>query len=715
MSGWLLIAARAAAGEEVEVRSISGAIAVDGALTEPEWASVRPVTQLLRYDPTPGGEPPGRTEFRFLQDDQHLYVGVRVTEPGYPVRARLSAREAIDEDEIIGIALDTFHDGRTGSVFRVNPIGVQQDLRYVSGEYNLEWNAAFLSEGRLTDGGYEIELAIPWRSLKYAAGGERQTWGVILTRAVPHEGATYAWPVLHVGTAALFSEEALLVGVQPPRAGSGLELVPAVTLTPAPRPDRRGPFDPRDYSTVPVALRPSFDLRYGLTPDLGLAATVNPDFSQIESDVADVRLNARFAYEFTELRPFFLDGAEYFDDLAGTLYSRSIGEPLYGTKVSGRRGGLSVGALHALDLSPPPSAHERGAPGFRARDVQGRWASTTVGRVKGNVLDSGHVGVTVSDKRVLGTPGAPGARGVNDTCALDASVPIQSWTFQGGLAESLVSDGQSGSRWGQRADLSVLRGSGRGLGVRLAGTHFTPWFRQEAGFVNQTGLVDSYAGLDYTFAPGQGNSTVRPYVEGSIFHELDGDNLWWAGTGQELVLAGVHTLWVNGELQRQQQSEVELDGWYTSGGYDGTFGPALGLSLEGEASQTLDFGTLRPAMQHSGTLTGVVRPTNALRTELTVTVSRHHPQARPVERARLVRGRVDWQLSRALGVRALLQEDRLDEAEGTSQHVLGSLLLGWLRVPGTAAFVGWTEQRSLSSRARPERLVFAKLSVLVRP
>lgn len=191
------------------VRAVAGdALVIDGILDEQAWEEADPVDVFVRYTPTAGGAPPGRTEVRFLQDERYLYVGVRVTGADYRVRARISAREDINSDDQIGIYLDTFHDGRSGYVFYLNPLGIQQDARLNNEGWNGSWDTAFRSRGRLTDDGYTLEIAWPWRSLKYPSGGEAQDWGLIVTRKIPSEGAKYAFPELERNHPRLFSQEA---------------------------------------------------------------------------------------------------------------------------------------------------------------------------------------------------------------------------------------------------------------------------------------------------------------------------------------------------------------------------------------------------------------------------------------------------------------------------------------------------------------------------
>jgi len=207
----------------------------------------------------------------------------------------------------------------------------------------------------------------------FPAGGGPHEWGLMLTRKIPSEGAKYGWPDLERNHPRMWTQAARL-RVDTPKRGSGLELVPGLTIVQ--QAARETPTSDEiwtGWSDPLAAARPSLDLRYGLTPSIGVTATVLPDFSQIEFDETPISLNSRFACYFPERRPFFLDGKEYFADIPETLYSRSIVDPIYGVKSFGKEGAWSIGAVHAPDRSPGPSVNQDGAPGFSEAGRAGRY------------------------------------------------------------------------------------------------------------------------------------------------------------------------------------------------------------------------------------------------------------------------------------------------------------------------------------------------------
>ena len=714
---WWVRVARAGSDTGIPVETTRDPVVVDGALDESAWSRATPASDLVRYLPTEGPAPAGTTEVRFLQDQRHLYVGIRVRDAGYRIRARVSPREAIDADDRIGIALDTFHDGRSGYIFEVNPLGVQKDVHYGAGLANLDWNTSFRSAGHADTDGYTVEVAIPWRSLKYPATPV-QDWGLIVTRATPHDGSVYAFPLLHRNLPVMFAEEGTLTSVRPPAAGSGLELVPAATAWQGwvEAPDGTGPaLDLLDLDPWYEAVRPSLDACFGLTPDLAFAATLNPDFSQVESDLPDVRLNPRFAYQFPERRPFFLDGVDAFQDPSETLYTRSIVEPLYGAKVTGRSGPVAIGVVHALDRSPMPSVSQDGTPGFDEGDVEGRWAETTAGRVRLDAFESGAVGVTLADKRILASPARDGAAGVNDTVALDLRVPFgERWYVSAANQHSLTSDGAGTPTWGMGSEVLVSRTSGIGTGIGLAFDQRTVGFRRETGFMPQSGFVDGYVGLDQTVTPGGVVDTWTPTLEGFALAETDGDRERWIRHGQDLLLGGVHTASAAVTLESWRQQGVDIDGWVLEAGYGGQIGRALQLAPSVTVARTIDFESLTLAESAGGSLTSTLRPTTALQVDLTLEGGRTVPQRRAPEDTHLVRARLAWQFTRQFGARLIGQEAGATQLGARSREALGSVLLTWLSVPGTAVYAGWTETVDLLRPRTVERTVFLKLSASIR-
>lgn len=729
MLGLLLLAPLAWGAPTVEMVQVPAGPVVDGRLDEAVWQAATPVTDFTRFQPDAGGAPAGLTEVRFLQDDTTLYVGVRVQQAGYRIRARVSQREAINSDDQIGLYLDPFGDAQSGYIFYFNALGIQQDLRYDAGDWNEAWDTVYRSRGRVLDDGYELEIAIPFRSLKFPAGSSVQDWGVMITRKIPSEGAKYSFPPLQRNHPRLFTQAATLTGLRPPRVGSGLELIPGLTVRmEATRPDTASPFAWSDLSPWHEVFRPSLDLRLGLTPNLALIGTGNPDFSQIEGDIAPVLTNARFAFRFEERRPFFTEGAGAYEDLHGTLYSRSIAEPLYGLKLAGREGRWSLGVLHALDRSPVSSVHERDTPGFRPDELNGRWTTNTLLRLRHDLPGAGWFGMSLADKHVLtegmrSEYGHWGVRGYHESLGLDAAVPFaERWTATVRHDQSFT--GQQGEAIGGSATGAALtRASGEGLGFSASGEFVSRDYRQELGFRTQSGYGTAQASLDWTLTPDGLVSSYTPHLSASVFEEVGGEHYYTLSLRQTLVVDGVHQLALDAGLDRRREGTeappTDLDGWYVDLAYTGQVGAELEWTPRVRLSRELDFRDLSPALRLQAQLDAAIRPARPLRIDLLARYIRFDREQGATDQLpdlthdALLRARVQWQFNRAWGLRLIGAYRQVTQLSPSFE---ASALLTWLSNPFTAMHVGYAENTRLGPGGGAlDRSVFIKAQVLLRP
>jgi hypothetical protein len=696
----------------VTILTIDTEIELDGHLDEAVWQEAAPVNEFQRFRPTQGPAPAGTTEVRFLQDERTLYVGIRVTESRDPIRARISARERINADDQVGIYLDTFHDGRSAYIFYLNPLGIQQDLRHANGDWNPAWNAAFRSNGHATENGYEIEIAFPFRTFKYPSGQDTQDWGLIITRKIPSEGAKYGFPTLENKHPRIMSQAATLSGVKPSKRGSGLELIPALTASQEWPREEDPVFGGLD--TAREILRPSVDARIGVTPDIGVTAAVNPDFSQVESDVSDIRINPRFAFKFKEARPFFTDGSDFYEDRSRTLYSRSINEPLYGLKVSGREGPVSIGALNALDKSPLATFHERGTSGFDAEDIENKVAENTVLRLRTDAFKTGFIGFTLGDKRVLGTAESPGATGISEIGGLDADIPLGGrWVVGGSTQQAWNTPGDGGWTHGQQNEVSLVRASGVGTGLELEASDADDDFRNELGFVNQSGLSVFHQEIDQSLTPGGAVEIYTPALYSDQIIERTGDRYFELGNSHKIQVWDVHTFEVEGALTRRNESDLRVDGWLAGASWKGQFGPSIQLNPGINTERSLDFVNLSPAQTLTLSLESTLRPTVGIRLDTLADAQWLAPDGPQDSRnSHLIRNRLTWQFSRQVGLRII---EEYSDGTDLNRTLRSSALLTWLDVPGTAAYIGFTETSDLEEAQPVDRSVFAKISVLIRP
>lgn len=337
-----------------EIPRHEASIRIDGVLDESVWAQATRLTGFWQYQPVDGRPAEERTEVLVWYAPDAIHFGV-IAYDRVPasIRATIADRDNIDNEDQVILDIDTFHDHRRAFFFGVNPLGVQTDGVRSEGAGqvsslvpgSVDKNPDFLwdSKGRLTERGYEVEIRIPFKTLRYP-GGERQTWGFNVTRVVQRTGYTDTWTDVRRANASFLGQEGALGGLHDLRHGVTVEAQPFVTAT------ANGGRDAvsGDFSRDDVDPDAGLNLRLGFT-SYALDATVNPDFSQVESDEGQVTVNERFALFFPEKRPFFLEGIELFGTPQTLVYTRRIVHPKAGAKFTGKFGQLGVAHLTAVD------------------------------------------------------------------------------------------------------------------------------------------------------------------------------------------------------------------------------------------------------------------------------------------------------------------------------------------------------------------------------
>ena len=337
----------------LDVRRTAGAIEIDGALDDPGWAGAARATGFAENFPDIRAAPPVESEVLVTYDDENLYLGfIARDEPGQ-IRTRISDRDQMWQDDYFGILLDTYGDASWAYFLFANPSGVQGDSRFAesAGEDD-GFDIVYRSEGRITDEGYVVEMAIPFQSLRFPDRPE-QEWRATFWRTRPRDSRdTYTWAATTRGEQCFLCQFGTLRGIQGVRSGGALELFPAVTASTAG--ELADVDDPgAGFGEYDADGEASLGIRYAFPVGLTAEATLNPDFSQVESDVAQVDANTTFALFFPERRPFFQEGSDLFESYFSTVYTRQINDPTVAGKLIGRMGRTTLAYLGARDEHSP--------------------------------------------------------------------------------------------------------------------------------------------------------------------------------------------------------------------------------------------------------------------------------------------------------------------------------------------------------------------------
>jgi hypothetical protein len=462
-------------------------VTVDGALAEPEWSAAAVLTGFSQFFPTDGVPAQDSTEILVWYSATALHIGVRAFAPPGSVRATLSERDRITQDDNVQLFLGTYGDSRQALVFGVNPFGVQSDgvltetgaqtgggftssTARTRESADLAPDYVWSSKGRVTPYGYEVEIAIPFKSLRYRAGSEQQ-WQLHVIRTVQATGHEQSWVPALRANASFLAQSGRLTGLRDLSRGLTLDLVPTVTSSATGGPNA----ETARWGYQRSAPEVGGSVRWGISSNLTVSGTANPDFSQVESDATQFALDPRTAVFLPERRPFFLESQEQFATPNRLIYTRRIVQPVAAAKLTGKYGGFDIGLLSAVD-SRAASFDGDHAPLFNVlrlqRDIgqQSRLGIAYTDRVDGNRWN-----------RVLGIDGRY-VRGI--------------LSVQGQVASSFTGDGASTERaplW----DLSSTI-NGRSFYARYALNGISPAFNAGSGFISRPGIATLQATHRYT-------------------------------------------------------------------------------------------------------------------------------------------------------------------------------------------------------------------------
>ncbi len=310
------------------------------------WADkLARIDGFIQRVPSDGEPVSQRTEAYLGYDDKNLYaIFICFDRQPHKIRARLSRREDVFDDDTVELMLDTFHDHRRAYAFFSNALGVQADALWTEGqEWDFSFDTVFNTEAKLTPEGFVVKLTIPFRSLRFASN-DPQTWGILLDRDIRRNNESSFWPRYSSRIAGRLNQEGDATGLENISPGHNFQLIPYGIF----RSFRD--LDLRDVDHPKFTQRDAFgqiglDAKAVLKDKFVLDATANPDFSQIESDEPQVTVNQRFEVQFPEKRPFFLENANYFQTPIPLLFTRRIVDPQWG--VASDRQRRTVGGRHA--------------------------------------------------------------------------------------------------------------------------------------------------------------------------------------------------------------------------------------------------------------------------------------------------------------------------------------------------------------------------------
>ena len=492
---------------------------VDGRLDDAVWQDAALITEFVQRQPQDGAPATEKTEVYVAYDSANIYLGfyAHYSEPGMIRANRTDRDQAAQRDDTFSVFFDPFLDQQRAYVFTVNGYGVQNDSilgsRGGGGGFgggggggggrpggnpggptiprgDDSWDTLYSSGGQIVEDGFTAEMAIPFKSLRYPAraGDIPHTWGFQVGRWIRWKNEAVVWSPVSRDVAGWLPQMGVLSGMSGLSMSRNLEIQPTFTGV------QFGTLDTDSGRVVDGDPKPEggVNVKYGVTSNLTADFTYNPDFSQIESDRPQVEVNQRFALFFPELRPFFLEGAEIFN-IPGpfrAVHTRTIVDPLYGAKLTGKVGKTTVGVLYAND-DAPGNVDDPDEPFYP--DNLGQAAQTFVGRVRYDLYSESYVGAIVTQRDFLSRQ--------SRLVGIDSNFRVgSSHSFALRAMGSDHRDDEALETTGYVVDASFEKTSRR-LSYRASTYAISPDFQTDVGFVRRNDLWLGTGNIDYRWRP----------------------------------------------------------------------------------------------------------------------------------------------------------------------------------------------------------------------
>ncbi|MFN2498616.1 MAG: carbohydrate binding family 9 domain-containing protein [Pyrinomonadaceae bacterium] len=727
----------------VKLNRFEKAPVIDGRVDEEVWRHATVLKDFYQIQPGDNIPPSKPTEVLLGYDSSNLYLAFIAHDDPGKVRATVSKRDAIFDDDFVGIILDTFNDQRRAYEVFFNPLGVQGDGIFTEGRGDdFSVDIVMDSKGVVTDDGYTVEVSIPFKSLRYEAGSGK-LWGVQAVRVIKRfNNEQDTWMPVSRDRSGQLNQEGRITSPENIFTERTLEIIPSITLSETGRRVRPLPFpalqndpslrDPGRFVNEPLKFDPGVTVKFAITPTVILDLAVNPDFAQVEADERVVTANQRFPIFFEEKRLFFLEGIDIFRTPLTVVHTRAIIDPDIAVKLSGKRGRNTFGLLLASDNAPGNfSAEERLDPvNFRFLDKN---AYIGVLRLKRDIGKESSLGLIATTYNFIQRHNQLG--GVDGRFRLN---PQTTFSFQviGTTSRRFFFDpnlGQSVYRTGNAFGYSWnLDKSGRHFGYNLSGLGRTRFYRADVGFTRRTNTNVADLLLYYNSEPKPKAKIISRRISNNIAFQFDwqGRMQYWNNETQAILnlrhqtflSAGFNggyerlfeeefgpkrnqlrpgtfagndpersslqkTVFFSGGTTPSKKYSTNLLVSYGWGQFDFDFGagprfPRVSPAAFANPGAPLDPGPGR-ALNIQSAFT--YQPTDALRMSLFYTKSKltRDDTGRVAFDDNIYALRATYQFTRFIFARARVDYDTL------ASNVLGQFLLGWTPNPGTAIYVGY--------------------------
>jgi hypothetical protein len=667
---------------ELRPQRASRAPVIDGVLDDVAWQQAPMETgEWLSYNPLHGDRIKQQTKVWIAYDADYLYFAFQCDDPEPSgIKTSVTRRDNIWSDDWVGISLDALGTGQMSYHLMVNPSGVQLDmLNSVAGDEDQAPDYVWDSAGRLNTTGYAVEMRLPLQTIRFR-GGQDVRMGILFWRRVSRLGVSVAWPALEPGKW-VFEKHASLV-FDELQSRLPREAIPSTTYS---RNQLRDA--PSHWGSADNTSDFGLSAKYGLTSRVTLDATVNPDFSQVESDAFQVEVNQRFPIFYSEKRPFFMEGAGIFtlagqgndNSLQRAVHTRKIVNPVFGAKVTGSAGRLTFGTLTALDQDPGRTILPAGDPDAKKDRL------FNILRGQYSLGPSNYVGAVAVDAEYAG--------GFNRVVGADLSWRVNSTQrvtgFVLGSSSQAPHSSETATGIGAQAGYEF---STRRLVLIGYGEHYDRDFQMETAFINRVGITSGWGYAEYSFYPDKNKypwlRRISPFsfTQGGRDTNADGhDLIQVSGVRLRLTRQGFIRFdrldgsepWAGRQFDRgswRLQGEVQLYRW-------------LFLSAQRRFGLAVFYDPDQPfqGRSHDSSVDVTLQPSGRLSQGLSYRRIAFEREAtgEPVYDLDIIYSRTTYQFSRQFFIRGIAQFD------SSRYRVLTDFLSSYELRPGTVVYVGY--------------------------
>ncbi len=618
------------------------------------------------------------------------------------IRGHLARRENILSDDNVSVLFDPFQDHRKGVLFTVNPVGVQADAAWTENQnQDYSYDQVWDSEGQVTRDGWMAMMAIPFRSLRFRPGGS--DWGVVFSRNFPRNSETDFWPRVAANISGVLTQEETLKGIEGVTGSHNIQINPYVLGQNERTLETLDPLDPY-FSSRHLEATAGGEFKAVLKDKIVFDATVNPDFSDIESDQPQFTVNQRYPVYFPELRPFFLENANYFTTPSPIilLYTRNIVHPEYGARLTGKLGHTNIGLL-AIDDREPGETVSAGDPLYKKR------ATIAVGRVSQDFGKGSSISALYTDYEF--------GQGWNRIGGIDSIVRFNDkWTAMGQWVESstmgTVDSGNpptysAGPTW----NMAVQR-SAHSFNLNSSYLDFSTGFQTQLGFIQSTNIRSGHTYSNYLWYPKHRKIlTFGLETNQNIAFNHQGDRVYHYSNFDPFFILPRN--FVFAPIIGQSSDTVGPPSYsvltkYTNftenyGGivFRGAPWAQLNFNIQALRSGNVNYNPVAgqpPSLMNQKTAQVYVtlQPIRQLTADNIYLLDRDHSVADGalVYESQTFRTKVNYQFTRAISARVIVEYDSTlaNPAETSlprTKQIGTEALFTWLPHPGTAVYVGY--------------------------